>query len=289
MNWFISWFSQTGPVEILILPALLTLVMAFVLRQQTALDENAQKNTWATIAVYFANILVVWLFLDDLDALAQGAYDRLGLPQLPADFWDGVPLLALALIGIAVKDFVDYWTHRAMHTAWLWPTHAAHHSDTHVNAFTAHRIHFLEYVFMTLSYVVLLTWMQMPQAIPAVAAFHYVLNLYVHLDLDWGHGPFRYLLASPRYHRWHHADVPEAHGKNLANVIPLYDVMFGTYYNPAPCRAVMGARATGVEDKNPVLILIYPFQEWARLLRGLIRRAAGARAPLRPDPATRPD
>ena len=72
-----------------------------------------------------------------------------------------------------------------------------------------------------------------------------VLNMYVHMDLDWTHGPLRYVIASPRLHRRHHADVPEAYGKNLANVFPFYDVMFGTDYVPGPCRERMGRSTAG--------------------------------------------
>ncbi|MGI9393658.1 MAG: sterol desaturase family protein, partial [Boseongicola sp.] len=94
-----------------------------------------------------------------------------------------------------------------------------------------------------------------------------VHNMYVHMDLDFGHGPAKYLIASPNFHRWHHADVEEAHGKNLANIMPIYDVLFGTYYYPGRCDAPLGALKSGIEDKNALLIYIYPFQEWIRLAK----------------------
>ena len=270
----VSWITNAGPAEALGMALAMSCFLFFVLGKRSEFSQHAQQNIWATVVVYLVNIGLVVIFWEEINAFFQRAYDLIGLPTLRADFWDGTPLVLMCVIGIAIKDFADYWLHRAMHTPWLWPTHAAHHSDTHVNAFTSYRVHVIEYVFVQLGYMVLLTWLQMPETIPVVAAFLHLLNLYVHMDLDWGHGPLRYVLASPRYHRWHHADVPEAYGKNLANVIPLYDVVFGTYYNPAPCRAEMGAKGTGVDDKNPVQILIYPFLEWGRLIRGLFVRKA---------------
>jgi sterol desaturase/sphingolipid hydroxylase (fatty acid hydroxylase superfamily) len=178
----------------------------------------------------------------------------------------------VTILAIAAKDFVDYWNHRAMHMKWLWPTHAAHHTDTHVNAFTAYRIHFLETLFMNLTYIVLLTWLQMPGAIPVVALLSLLHNQYVHLDLPFNHGPFKYLIASPVFHRWHHADVDEAYGKNLANMIPAYDVIFGTYYNPGPCTAPLGALKMGLADKNPFQIFIYPAIRWGELVRESLAR-----------------
>ena len=159
-----------------------------------------------------------------------------------------------------------------MHTTWLWPTHAAHHSDTHVNAFTTFRVYFLEAIIMALSYIVLLTWLQMPGAIAVVVLFSHPHNLYVHTNLPFQHGPLKLVLASPAFHRWHQADVKEAYGKNLANMIPAWDAMFGTYHAAGNCEAEMGAKSCGIEDKNPFLIFIYPVQQWTRLVRQRIIR-----------------
>jgi sterol desaturase/sphingolipid hydroxylase (fatty acid hydroxylase superfamily) len=81
--------------------------------------------------------------------------------------------------------------------------------------------------------------------------------------VNGGHGPLRLLIASPRFHRWHHADVPEAHGKNLANIFPLFDWMFGTYRVPGPCNAPVGA--AGIPRNDVVKLTLWPLLEWARL------------------------
>lgn len=260
-----------------VIPLVAVFVLYFVFKKREELSQHAAQNTAATLMVYGANILVATLFLSDVNAFFQGLYNSLRIPTLPNGFWDGVPLLVICLVGMAAKDFVDYWNHRLMHTRWGWPTHAAHHSDTHVNAFTSYRVHILEAMLMSLGYIVVLTWMQMPSAIPFVVLFSALHNHYVHMDLPFKHGPFKYLLASPVFHRWHHADIPEAYGKNLANMMPIYDKLFGTYYEPdaSPSDAPMGALKSGLADKNPVLIYIYPFQEWARLIREAATQLVG--------------
>ncbi|CAN0605973.1 unnamed protein product, partial [Ectocarpus sp. 12 AP-2014] len=91
-------------------------------------------------------------------------------------------------------------------------------------------------------------------------------------DVDWRHGRFKYLIASPYFHRWHHADTPEAYGKNLANMMPLWDRMFGTYCEPDKIDAPMGLRESGVNDTNPLAILVFPFMQWGRMLRLRWRR-----------------
>lgn len=257
-----------------------TLILYAVFRKREELSRIAITNTAATIMVTGANLLVGTYFVNEVNAFAQRAYAALDIPTVDPHLWDRVPFWLGMLLALAAKDFVDYWNHRLMHTRWVWPAHAAHHSDTHVNAFTTFRVHFLEGIVMSLSYILLLTWLQLPQLIPVVVVVSLMHNMYVHMDLDFGHGPLHYLIASPKFHRWHHADVPEAYGKNLANLIPLFDVIFGTYYVPGTCRAPMGARSGGIADTNPVAIYLYPVRQWAKLLRAAL--PAGGAVPADP-------
>ena len=183
--------SETG----LIFALILTFALYFLFRKTSELSRHAAQNTAATLVICGANYAVALMFLDELNVGAQRAYDILAIPKLPADVWEGVPLWLVCLIGIAARDFADYWSHRLMHTRWGWPTHAAHHSDTHVNAFTGYRVHALEVVVMALSYILMLTWLQMPEAIPFVMVFSSLHNKYVHMDLLFDHGPLKYLIA----------------------------------------------------------------------------------------------
>lgn len=267
LNDFAAFYAGTPAVHFLIAPMLLTLVVYVVFRKRDELSLHALQNSAATIIVVGLNVTAAFLFIDEIAMFLDRVFAVLHVPTLPAHFWQGVPFWLLCIMGLIAKDFADYWNHRIMHTTWLWPTHAAHHSDTFVNAFTSFRVHFLESLVMGISYMVILSWMQIPAAAPVVFLFAHLHNLYVHMNLPFRHGPFKLLIASPVYHRWHHADVKAAHGKNLANIMPVWDALFGTYYSDEPCREQMGALKSGLSDKNPFLIFVYPFQEWARLVR----------------------
>ncbi|SFI42518.1 sterol desaturase family protein [Jannaschia pohangensis] len=260
-------FNTNLILSIGVVPVLMCVALAVFWGKRAEFSWHAIQNTSTTLLIGVLNYGVALLFYKEISGFIQSVYDALRIPTLPEDFWVGMPLLAVALIGIVAKDFVDYWNHRLMHTKWAWPTHAAHHSDTHVNAFSTFRVHALEAILMTSSYIFLLTWLQMPNAIPLVLMLTALHNMYVHMDLPYEHGPLKYLIASPVFHRWHHADAPEAYGKNLANHMPLWDRLFGTYYAPGRCEAPMGALASGVEDKNPIAIYAYPAFAWARLIR----------------------
>jgi len=261
-------YHSSSLIGLFVAPTVLCAIAFFLFKRRDEASRHAIQNTAATIILIALNYGAMVLFVADINRFAQGLYDSLHIPTLSPAFWAGVPMWLICVVGIVARDFTDYWNHRLMHTKWGWPTHAAHHSDTYVNAFTTYRVHVLEWLVMNLSYIVVLTWMQIPEAIPVVLMVAHIHILYVHMDLPFEHGPFKYLIASPVYHRWHHADAPEAYGKNLANVIPAWDVIFGTYYCPGKCEEKMGALASGIEDKNPFIIFIYPVLEWARLIRG---------------------
>jgi sterol desaturase/sphingolipid hydroxylase (fatty acid hydroxylase superfamily) len=263
------FFEYTNSMPGYIAIALLSSVfMYLVLNKKNELSLEAIANMATSVLVTMANIVALILFADPLIKYIESAYDALNIPTIDPDFWKNMPLWLGIVAALAAKDFADYWNHRFMHGTKLgWLCHLAHHSDAHVNAFSTFRVHTLETLVMSISYTLLLTWMQLPSMIPLVVLLSVVHNMYVHMNLDIDHGPFKYLLASPMFHRWHHADVPEAYGKNLANIFPIYDVIFGTYYMPGPCRAPMGTPSTGVDGTDAVAIYLYPFRQAWRELR----------------------
>ncbi|WP_044590577.1 sterol desaturase family protein [Bradyrhizobium sp. LTSPM299] len=263
---FEAWRGAVSdPGKQLIFAALLLLLAAYMGWRSSwprrAVD--TVESVTATLAIFLINILLtpaVWLLSEHFKAL----YALLGIPSVPGSVWDGLPLWLLSFIAILTQDFANYWNHRAMHLKWLWPVHAIHHSDPVVNGLTTYRIHILEAFVMWGSYTILLTWLGMPaDAIGIGALFVTFHNVYVHINVDWGHGALRLLIASPRFHRWHHADVPESHGKNLANIFPFFDWMFGTYRVPGPCDAPVGA--AGIPRNDVVKLTLWPLLEWARL------------------------
>ena len=245
--------------------ALVNAVAALFFGRERRVSREAIKN-YATslgwMAVNWIMVPVIYLAME----FTRYLYSLLSIPALPASTWETVPWPILLLLTLLLRDFADYWNHRLMHMRWIWPIHAVHHSDTHVNFLTSYRIHFLESIFMDASYVILLTWLGLPPIIGATTRMLLtVLNCYVHIDIDFGHGPFKYILASPRLHRWHHADHPDAYGKNFAIVFPFYDVLFGTYYLPRRCDTPMGALSTEIPPFNLAAQIALPFTRWLQM------------------------
>ena len=71
-----------------------------------------------------------------------------------------------------------------------------------------------------------------PAAVAAYVPFLTFYAIFVHANVSWGLGPLGWLVASPKFHRWHHTSEDEGLDKNFAGLFPLFDVVFGTYYMP---------------------------------------------------------
>ena len=142
-----------------------------------------------------------------------------------------LPLQALAVI--VAMDVVQYWLHRAFHGRTLWPFHAIHHSAVDLDwtaTFRVHPVNFVVYSAGALALVRLIGFS--PAAYLIIGPFNLVIGAVVHANLDWTFGPFRYVLASPVFHRWHHVRDPAVHNRNFAPTFPVLDLIFGTYYMP---------------------------------------------------------
>lgn len=270
--------------------AAVTLLAALVGGYRALVSGKALANSGVSLLFWFTNFLLMpWVAL--ASAAFVMAYGALGLPRLSPAIWQAVPFPLLVLIAFLANEFWGYWSHRWLHSRWGWPIHAIHHSDSHVNGFTLWRIHLLEAVAMNLFALVMIGWMGLPPAAAGASTLAVMLHsVYIHSPLDWDHGPLRMIIASPRFHRWHHIDAEPAYGTNLANSVPLFDWLFGTYRAPHHLDAPMGARSAGVPDTDFVALWLWPFKEWARMIGEMVggrsRSAAETPGPLGLEPET---
>jgi sterol desaturase/sphingolipid hydroxylase (fatty acid hydroxylase superfamily) len=134
---------------------------------------------------------------------------------------------------LLIKDVMQFAIHCIFHTRLAWKFHAVHHSPAVLDWTSSARFHpvnnLLEF---TLSNVVVLLLGFGPAALIVLAPIDLVYAAMVHANLNWTFGPFRYVLASPVFHRWHHTLQQEGLDKNFASTFPILDVIFGTFYMP---------------------------------------------------------
>jgi len=200
-----------------------------------------RKRDIVTDLCYWFFVPVVATFLR-LALLIAGTAVLFGITSsegLAAFYADGhgplarLPIAAQMLVCLIGEDFILYWSHRCFHGARLWKYHAVHHSTEQLEWISAARFHPVDLMFEgVLAGVVMIFAGIAPNALVLLAPFTLAQSAFVHANLDWTLGPFKYVIASPVFHRWHHT-MPDAGGdKNFAGTFPLLDVIFGTFYMP---------------------------------------------------------
>lgn len=172
-----------------------------------------------------------------------------------------MPLWAQAVTFVVVQDFLLYWIHRVYHGQTMWKYHAVHHSSQELDWISAARFHPINLFLGSVAVdVALLLAGISPNVMLWVGPFTTATSALVHANLNWTFGPFRYVLASPVFHRWHHTLPDRGGNKNFAGTFPIWDVLFGTWYMPEKELP----DAFGVEDKTfPQGFggqMLYPFQ-----------------------------
>jgi sterol desaturase/sphingolipid hydroxylase (fatty acid hydroxylase superfamily) len=160
-----------------------------------------------------------------------------------------------------LADLGFYSAHRAMHTVpFLWRFHRIHHSVEDLDWLAGARAHPLDTIFVKCAsfmpvfvlgfsssalgaFLVLYTWQT------------WLEHSNVRLRLGLG---FRWLLASPEFHHWHHSKDRAIRDKNFAGQLPFLDVIFRTAYMPAGQRP----ESFGIDDpmrQNYLSQLAMPF------------------------------
>ena len=143
-----------------------------------------------------------------------------------------LPGWAHILLFLVLSDFLCYWQHRLMHRVpVLWRLHEFHHAAEEFNALTSTREHPLEKAINIAIMVVPALLLGLPTTEFAIVAIAFgAIGLVKHSAIPW-HGWFgKYVIQSPRDHLIHHSRVPRHHNKNFANYFPIWDHLFGTYY-----------------------------------------------------------
>ena len=140
------------------------------------------------------------------------------------------------LAAAIVADFFLYWTHRWNHSRLLWPTHAFHHSPTHMTWLSGFRetpVHHLLILLPALVGEVLFTgstgdvWLAGTILLP-------VLNTqFIHANIDIKLPGVKRIFVTPDIHRVHHATSDRAYMSNFGFVFVWWDKLFGTYMSPA--------------------------------------------------------
>jgi sterol desaturase/sphingolipid hydroxylase (fatty acid hydroxylase superfamily) len=145
---------------------------------------------------------------------------------------------ATFLVYMVVLDFAEYWRHRLQHwVPWWWALHSLHHDQRQMTLWSDDRNHILDDILaMVWSGTIAMLIDVPPGEFPLVLIGFRLVESLSHTNVRLGFGAVgSALLVGPQYHRVHHsiehAQPPfdRARGCNFAIILPIWDVLFGTW------------------------------------------------------------
>lgn len=229
---------------------------------KTLRHELGADALWYFVQTLVSRVIAPWIVFFTLLPI----FYWLGHPL--TNYWTGFGLLSqlpfwgqLAIVFV-LGDFLSYWQHRLFHLKPFWPVHAVHHSSENLDWLSSTRFHPLNEIGAQLIYVApLLAIGLSPSTFVYLAPFTATYAVLLHANVNWHFGPLSKVIASPTFHRWHHATAHEAQEKNFGGFLPVWDLIFGTYYLPD----AKVPQQFGVDEPMPKGLtrqLLYPLSRW---------------------------
>lgn len=144
------------------------------------------------------------------------------------------PIWIQLIEAVTIADTAFYICHRLLHTVpWLWKLHSVHHSTVQMDWLATVRVHPVEQLVTKIFQMLPLYFLGFSnETFGAYALFSAAIAFFIHANINIKFGFLHWLIATPEFHHWHHADDPKAHNKNFAVQIPILDLLFGTLYMP---------------------------------------------------------
>jgi sterol desaturase/sphingolipid hydroxylase (fatty acid hydroxylase superfamily) len=177
-----------------------------------------------------------------------------------------MPLAIQAAVALLASDLLWYGYHRAAHTfARLWRVHGLHHAPSQLYVLmhqVFNPIDLLVSRFVISLIVFKFTGIEPDAAFIAIAVLG-LQQTVSHVNSDLRTGWLNYVLIGTETHRYHHA---AAESGNYGSVVPLWDMVFGTFlYQPGrvPDQLGLADPASYPDPRRFHLALSYPFRRSA--------------------------
>ena len=180
-----------------------------------------------------------------------------------------IPEPYLLFVGIALFDLAGYWTHRWYHEVpQLWKFHAVHHSPEHMDWISGFRAHPFDGTLIAPAFFFLIAAGFSAEFSGLVAVVQIVLGLFLHANVRLKLRLLHPIIMTPEFHHWHHSREEDAIWSNYSTFLPLWDLIFGTYYMPKDKRPTL----YGVDEVMPMTMgeqLRYPLMGMGNPFRWL--------------------
>lgn len=159
-----------------------------------------------------------------------------------------LPGWAAMILGVLLFDLLIYWTHRFSHEVpFLWRFHAVHHSTETLDWVSGLRQHPFDGVILAPAFAFLLGAGFSGEYAGVLTAIQILTGLFLHANVRWRLRPLHRIIITPEFHHWHHTNEPKAIHSNYSVFLPIWDVLFGTYFMPSNRRP----QTYGIDEYMP--------------------------------------
>ncbi|SHJ92091.1 Sterol desaturase/sphingolipid hydroxylase, fatty acid hydroxylase superfamily [Reichenbachiella agariperforans] len=184
-------------------------------------------------------------------------YEHIALTHIKATW-------LIYLISFILIDLAGYLKHYLSHRVnYFWNEHVIHHSSEEFNLACALRQP-ISNVFSIGAFLLIPAALigMPPKVIATIAPIHLFLQFWYHTRHIGKLGWLEYLIVTPSQHRVHHAINPIYLDKNMGQIFPWWDRLFGTFQEELEDEPCFYGIKKPAETWNPVLI---NFQHFWRL------------------------
>ena len=183
-----------------------------------------------------------------------------GLIALPAHGWGLFFGVAVYLVAM---DFAEFAFHRAQHSLpWLWAWHSLHHSDPTYDSTTTVRHFWLDPFLKSVTvWLAVGLLFKAPAPITLIYGVVTLYNFVIHSNTRLDLGRWSWLLNAPGYHRLHHSASPEHFDINFAALLPIFDVLTGSYRPAKPGERPATGLDTGDRPTTAAEVALWPVRE----------------------------
>lgn len=225
-------------------------------------------SSWLDITYSFVLAFLTPVFY----AVAIGFSDGLiqlspGLKSIPATLSGEWPFAVKLIVAVFLIDLVSYWRHRLMHTKWLWPIHAIHHSSIRLDWLSTERFHVFNYFITTIINTLAVQVLLGPEVALYGSMLRRFYNFFIHANINVSFGILGYVFVSPRFHHWHHSSEPAAKNRNYCTFFSCIDLVFGTFYLPKKIPLPREIGITVPVEESMWKQFVYPFKMWKNMLK----------------------